>query len=60
MLFYFVLSIFRVFVIVFQNFLPEKKYPADFIYKNLMIEANVIQAAYRAEVKRLLFLGELS
>jgi GDP-L-fucose synthase len=34
-----------------------KKYPADFIYKNLMIEANVIQAAYRAEVKRLLFLG---
>ncbi len=37
--------------------LANKKYPADFIYKNLMIEANVIQAAYRAGVKRLLFLG---
>ncbi len=37
--------------------LANKKYPADFIYKNLMIEANVIQAAYGAGVKRLLFLG---
>ncbi len=32
-------------------------YPADFIYLNLMIEANVIDAAYRNGVKRLLFLG---
>jgi GDP-L-fucose synthase len=32
-------------------------YPADFIYDNLMIEANVIQAAFTAKVKRLLFLG---
>ncbi len=32
-------------------------YPADFIYTNMMIEANVIDAAYRHNVKRLLFLG---
>jgi len=32
-------------------------YPADFIYDNLMIEANVIQAAFQAGVKKLLFLG---
>lgn len=32
-------------------------YPADFIYQNLMIEANVINAAFKANVKRLLFLG---
>jgi len=32
-------------------------YPADFIYQNLMIEANVIHAAYENKVKRLLFLG---
>lgn len=32
-------------------------YPADFIYDNLMIEANVIHAAYAHNVKRLLFLG---
>ena len=32
-------------------------YPADFIYKNLMISANVIDAAYRHGVKKLLFLG---
>jgi GDP-L-fucose synthase len=32
-------------------------YPADFIYHNLMIEANVINAAYRQRVKGLLFLG---
>jgi GDP-L-fucose synthase len=30
---------------------------ADFIYQNLMIAANVIHAAWRAGVKRLLFLG---
>ncbi len=32
-------------------------YPADFIYENLMIEANIIDAAFRAGVRRLLFLG---
>ncbi len=32
-------------------------YPAEFIYQNLMIEANVIQAAWQAGVQRLLFLG---
>jgi GDP-L-fucose synthase len=32
-------------------------YPADFIYENLMIEANVVHEAWRAGVKRLLFLG---
>jgi GDP-L-fucose synthase len=33
------------------------RYPADFLYDNLMIEANVIQAAYLSEVEKLLFLG---
>jgi len=32
-------------------------YPADFIYQNLMIEANVIHAAFNSGVKKLLFLG---
>src|SRR5258708_31249272 len=32
-------------------------YPAEFIYQNLMIEANIIHEAWRAGVKRLLFLG---
>ena len=32
-------------------------YPAEFIYQNLMIESNVIDAAYRNGVQRLLFLG---
>ncbi len=32
-------------------------YPADFIYQNIMIEANVIHCAYKYNVKRLLFLG---
>ena len=32
-------------------------YPAEFIYQNLMMEANVIHEAYRAGVKNLLFLG---
>jgi GDP-L-fucose synthase len=31
--------------------------PAEFIYQNMMIEANVIEAAHRADVNRLLFLG---
>lgn len=32
-------------------------YRADFIYQNLMIEANLIHAAHQADVNRLLFLG---
>ena len=32
-------------------------YRADFIYENLMIEANVIHAAYIQKVEKLLFLG---
>jgi len=32
-------------------------YRADFIYQNLMIEANVIHAAYLNKIKKLLFLG---
>jgi GDP-L-fucose synthase len=32
-------------------------YPADFIRENLIIQTNVIDACYRAEVDRLLFLG---
>src|SRR5690625_9157 len=32
-------------------------YPADFIYENLMIESNVINAAHKAGVHKLLFLG---
>jgi GDP-L-fucose synthase len=31
--------------------------PAEFLYDNLMIEANVIHASFRAGVKKLLFLG---
>ena len=32
-------------------------YPAEFIYDNLMVQANVIDAAFRTGVKKLLFLG---
>ncbi len=32
-------------------------YRAEFLYDNLMIETNIIQAAYLAKVKKLLFLG---
>ena len=32
-------------------------FPADFIYDNIMIAANVIHAAYQHGVKKLLFLG---
>jgi GDP-L-fucose synthase len=32
-------------------------YPADFIYDNLMVQANVIQAAHSFGVQKLLFLG---
>lgn len=37
--------------------LANNTYPADFIHSNLAIQTNVIQSAYRQEVKRLLFLG---
>jgi GDP-L-fucose synthase len=33
------------------------EYPAEFIYQNLMIEANVVHEAYKSGVKKLLFLG---
>ena len=32
-------------------------FPADFIYQNLMMEANIIDAAYQNGVQKLLFLG---
>lgn len=32
-------------------------YRADFIYQNMMIEANIVHAAHKADVNRLLFLG---
>lgn len=32
-------------------------YPAEFIYQNLMMEANVIHQAFVSDVKKLLFLG---
>ena len=34
-----------------------KMYPAEFIYDNLMIQTNVIDASYRSGVRKLLFLG---
>lgn len=37
--------------------LANATYPVDFIYDNLMIEANVLQAAHTYGVKKLLFLG---
>ena len=37
--------------------LANNHYPAEFIYANLLMEANVIHQAYRAGVGRLLFLG---
>jgi len=37
--------------------LANSTYPADFIRENLLIQANVIDAAYRYGVKKLLFLG---
>ena len=32
-------------------------YKADFLYENLMIQSNIINAAYKNDVKKLLFLG---
>jgi len=37
--------------------LANYSYPADFLYDNLMIEANMIEAAHRMNVSRMLFLG---
>jgi GDP-L-fucose synthase len=37
--------------------LANSSFPADFVYANLAIQANVVHAAWRAGVKRLLFLG---
>lgn len=37
--------------------LANDTYPAEFIYDNLMIEANLIHGAWEAGVKKLLFLG---
>ena len=37
--------------------LANDTYPAEFLYDNLMMEANVIDAAYRNGVRKLLFLG---
>jgi len=32
-------------------------YPAEFIYENLMIQSNIVQAAYQSGINKLLFLG---
>jgi GDP-L-fucose synthase len=37
--------------------LANDQYPAEFLYDNLMIEANVVHAAYQTGVAKLLFLG---
>jgi GDP-L-fucose synthase len=37
--------------------LANDTYPAEFIYQNLMVEANLTHEAWRAGVRRLLFLG---
>lgn len=37
--------------------LANDTYPADFLYDNLVIEANIIEGAYRAGTEKLLFLG---
>lgn len=37
--------------------LANETYPADFISENLLVQSNVIQAAHRYGVERLLFLG---
>ncbi len=37
--------------------LANDSFPADFLYDNLMIEANVIEASFRSGVGKLMFLG---
>src|SRR5260370_31047913 len=37
--------------------LANSRYPAEFIFQNLQLQANVFESAHRANVDRLLFLG---
>lgn len=37
--------------------LANSKYPADFIYRNLAIESNIVHESYKTGVEKLLFLG---
>ena len=37
--------------------LANDTYPADFLYNNMILEANVIHAAHKVAVKKLMFLG---
>lgn len=37
--------------------LANSSYPADFLYDNLMIEANIIEACFRNDIEKLCFLG---
>ncbi|MDR9771710.1 GDP-L-fucose synthase [Rhizobium hidalgonense] len=37
--------------------LANATYPADFLYDNLVLQANVIHAAHKADVEKLMFLG---
>lgn len=37
--------------------MANKSYPAEFIYNNLLIQVNIINASYKCNVKKLLFLG---
>ena len=37
--------------------LANDTYPADFLYDNLVMETNIIEGAFRADVEKLLFLG---
>ncbi len=37
--------------------LANDTYPADFLYDNLMIEANIVEASHRVGVEKFLFLG---
>jgi GDP-L-fucose synthase len=37
--------------------MANSKYPADFMYDNMVLEMNVIHSAYQNNVKKLLFLG---
>ena len=37
--------------------LANQKYKANFIYENLMIQTNIIHSAYKAGIKKIIFLG---
>ena len=41
----------------FGGILANSTYPAEFIFDNLVIQTNVIDACWRSGVKRLLFMG---